>query len=318
MARAVILDADTVTSGDVSLEPLTSLMDTTVFGYTSPDEISKNIGYAEIVLTNKCRITEEVFNNCPNLKFIGLFATGYNNIDTDVARKHGCVVSNVPGYSSDAVAQHTFALILHHFSKIHEYNSYVQNGGWCKSKLFTHFDIPLNELSGKTIGIIGYGAIGKSVTRIAIAFGMKVLVYTRTAPASCEGITICNLHELFKSSDIVTLHCPLNDGTKELINADTLSIMKPTALLVNTSRGGVINENDLAEALKSGKIASAAIDVLTEEPISPDCPLLGLPNCVITPHVAWAPIETRVRLIDLVADNIKAYLDGNPTNNVAG
>ncbi|MCD7732571.1 MAG: D-2-hydroxyacid dehydrogenase [Oscillospiraceae bacterium] len=318
MPRAVILDADTVTSGDVSLEPLTSLVETAVFGFTSPDEIANNIGDAEIVLTNKCRITEEVFERCPNLKFIGLFATGYNNIEIDAAKRHGCVVANVPGYSSDAVAQHTFALIFNHFSKIHEYDDYVQSGSWGKSKLFTHFEIPLNELSGKTIGIIGYGAIGMAVARIALAFNMKVLVYTRTAPSDCDGITVCSLPDLLRNSDIVTLHCPLNEGTKELINAETLSIMKPTALLVNTSRGGVINERDLAEALKSGKIASAAIDVLTTEPISSDCPLLGLPNCVITPHVAWAPIETRVRLIRLVADNIKAYLSGNPTNNVAG
>ncbi|MCD7770824.1 MAG: D-2-hydroxyacid dehydrogenase [Oscillospiraceae bacterium] len=311
MPKAVILDADTVTSGDVSLEPLTSLAETTVYGYTEPDKIATNIGDAEIVLTNKCRITEEVFEACPNLGFIGLFATGYNNIDIESARKHRCVVANVPGYSSDAVAQHTFALILNYFSKIHEYNSYVQSGGWCKSKLFTHFDIPLNELSGKTIGIIGYGAIGKSVAKIALAFNMNVLVYTRTGSSN-------TLDEVLKSSDIVTLHCPLNDGTKELINSETLSMMKPTALLVNTSRGGVINENDLADALKTGKIAFAAIDVLTEEPVSTDCPLLGLQNCVITPHVAWAPIETRVRLIGLVADNIKAYLSGNPTNNVAG
>ncbi|MCC8131812.1 MAG: D-2-hydroxyacid dehydrogenase [Oscillospiraceae bacterium] len=311
MARAVILDADTVTSGDVSLEPLTSLVDTKVFGFTSPDEIASNIGDAEIVLTNKCRITEEVFEKCPGLKFIGLFATGYNNIEIEAARRHSCVVANVPGYSSDAVAQHTFALILNHSSKIHEYNDYVQSGNWGKSKLFTHFEIPLNELSGKTIGIIGYGAIGKSVAKIAMAFNMKVLVYTRTGPSN-------TLEEVLKGSDIVTLHCPLNDGTKELINAETLSMMKPTAMLVNTSRGGVINERDLAEALKTGKIAFAAIDVLTTEPISPDCPLLGLPNCVITPHVAWAPIETRVRLIGLVRDNIRAYLNGSPINNVAG
>ena len=311
MPKAVILDADTVTSGDVSLEPLTSLSETIVYGYTEPDKVATNIGDAEIVLTNKCRITEEVFEACPNLGLIGLFATGYNNIDIESARKHGCVVANVPGYSSDAVAQHTFALILNYFSKIHDYNNYVQSGGWCKSKLFTHFDIPLNELSGKTIGIIGYGAIGKQVAKIASAFNMNVLVYTRTGSKN-------TLDEVLKSSDIVTLHCPLNDGTKELINAETLSMMKPTALLVNTSRGGVINENDLADALKTGKIASAAIDVLTEEPVSPDCPLLGLQNCVITPHVAWAPIETRVRLIGLVADNINAYLSGNPTNNVAG
>ncbi|MCD7822926.1 MAG: D-2-hydroxyacid dehydrogenase [Oscillospiraceae bacterium] len=317
MPRAVILDADTVTSGDVSLEPLSSLIDTKIYGYTSPDEISCNIGNAEIVLTNKCRITEEVFSQCHNLRFIGLFATGYNNIDIGAAKKHGCVVANVPGYSSNAVAQHTMALILHHFSKIHEYNSYVQSGSWGKSKLFTHFDIPLNELSGKTIGIIGYGSIGRAVARIAIAFGMNVLIYTRTAPENPCKITVCSLKELLKNSDIVTLHCPLNDGTRELINAETLSLMKPTAMLVNTSRGGVINENDLAEALQSGKIAAAAIDVLTEEPMSTGCPLMGLPNCVITPHVAWAPIETRTRLIGLVADNVKAYLNGCPINNVA-
>ncbi len=316
MKKAVILDASTVTDGDVSLEPLTSLCSTEVYPLTKEDEVAQKIGDAEIVLTNKCRITKEVFERCPNLKFIGIFATGYNNIDIAAAKERGAVVSNVPGYSTDSVAQHTFALILHYYSSVAKYSDYTSSGEWCYSKLFTHFGPPLFELSGKTIGIIGYGSIGKAVANIARAFNMKVAVYTRTPPKDASGIELMGLEELLRRSDIVTLHCPLTPETEKLINARTLSLMKPSAMLINTSRGGTVDEQALREALDSEKIAAFGADVLTVEPMSKSCPLLGAKNCFITPHIAWAPLETRIRLVELVRENLEGYLSGNIKNNV--
>ena len=317
MKKAVILDAMTVTDGDVSLEPLTSLCDTEVFGYSKPEEVAERIGSAEIVLTNKCRISREVFEKCPNLKFVGVFATGYNNVDIEAAIERGAVVSNVPGYSTASVAQHTFALILHYYSSVSKYSEYTSSGEWCFSKLFTHFGPPLFELSGKTIGIIGYGAIGQSVAKIAKAFGMNVAVHTRTYPKNDGGIEVLPLDELLRKSDIVTLHCPLTKETEKIINERTLSLMKPTAMLINTSRGGTVDEHALRKALDEGKIAAFGADVLTVEPMEKDCPLLGAKNCFITPHIAWAPLETRVRLIGLVKENLEGYLSGNIKNNVA-
>lgn len=317
MKKAVILDASTVTDGDVSLSPLTSLCETEVFDYSSPEEVAERIGGAEIVLTNKCRISREVFERCPNIKFIGLFATGYNNVDIDAARERGVVVANVPGYSTNSVAQHTFALILHCYSSVSKYCEYTSRGEWCFSKLFTHFGPPLFELSGKTIGIIGYGSIGRAVAKIALAFGMKVAVHTRTVPNDAADVELMPLCELLQKSDIVTLHCPLTPQTERLINREALALMKPTAILINTSRGGVIDEMAVREALDSSKIAAFCTDVLTTEPMDKDCPLLGAKNCYITPHIAWAPLETRVRLIRLVRENLEGYLNGNVKNNVA-
>lgn len=316
MKKAVILDAQTVTDGDVSLKPLTSLCDTTVYEYSRPEEVAERINDAEIVLTNKCRISREVFEKCPNLKYIGVFATGYNNVDIDAAKERGAVVSNVPGYSTNAVAQHTFALILHYYSSVSKYADYTGRGEWCFSKLFTHFGPPLYELNGKTMGIIGFGAIGKAVQKIALAFGMKVLVNTRTAPPPSPDYESVTLEQLLRRSDIVTLHCPLTPQTEHIINQQTLSLMKPTALLVNTSRGGTIDEPALRKALDEEKIAAFCTDVLTIEPMSKDCPLLGAKNCTITPHIAWAPLETRLRLIELVRENLEGYLLGNIKNNV--
>ena len=303
--RAVILDADTVTDSDVSLDKISSVLPTVIYGFSADDEIADRISDADVVLTNKCRITKEVFERCPNIKYIGLFATGYNNIDIKEAKARGCVVSNVPGYSTNAVAQHTFALILNRYSSVAAYDQTVKNGDWCYSKLFSYFNIPFFELAGKTIGIVGYGAIGKAVKRIAEAFNMNILVHTRS------------LEELLKESDIVSLHCPLTDETAGLINKDALALMKPSAMLVNTSRGGAVVERDLADALNSGKIAAAALDVLDREPMDVNCPLRNAKNCCITPHIAWAPLETRIRLIDMVSDNLKNYLAGHPANNVA-
>lgn len=315
--RAVILDADTVTGGDVSLEPITAITETEVFGLTPENKVVENIGNAEIVLTNKVRITEEVMKLCPSIKYIGVFATGYNNIDIAAAKERGIVVSNVPGYSTDSVAQHTFALILNYYSSVAAYDKTVKNGEWCYSKLFSYFNIPFYELSGKTIGIIGYGAIGKAVARIAAAFNMNILVNTRTQPADTEGVKMVSLEELMRCSDIVTIHCPLTEKTAELINKDTLALMKTTAILINTSRGGVINEYDLADALNSGRIAAAGLDVLTKEPMELNCPLRTAKNCTFTPHIAWAPLETRQRLIEMVKGNIMSFLSGSPANNVA-
>lgn len=317
MIRTVILDADTVTGGDVSLSPITDICDCEIYGFSTDAELTKRIGDAEAVLTNKCRITREVMDACPNLRFIGVFATGYNNIDIAAAKEKGICVCNVPGYSTDSVAQHTFALILHHYSSVAKYAATVAGGDWVYSKLFTYFDIPFYELSGKTLGIVGYGAIGKKVAKIALAFGMKVLIYTRTAPENDNSVEVVSLDELMTRSDVVTLHCPLTDKTEKMINERTLSLMKEGSLLINTSRGGVIDEPALANALKKGKPAAAGLDVLTLEPMREDCVLRGLDNCYITPHIAWAPKETRDRLIGMVADNVKGYLCGNIINNVA-
>lgn len=317
MIKTVILDADTVTGGDVSLSPITDICDCEIYGFSTDEELIDRIGDAEAVLTNKCRITRKVIDACRNLKFIGVFATGYNNIDIVAAKEKGICVCNVPGYSTDSVAQHTFALILHHYSSIAKYANTVANGDWVYSKLFTYFNIPFYELSGKTLGIVGYGAIGKKVAKIALAFGMKVLIYTRTAPQNDNTVEVVSLDELMTRSDVVTLHCPLTDKTEKMINERTLSLMKEGSLLINTSRGGVIDEPALAAALKSGKPAAAGLDVLTLEPMRENCVLRGLNNCYITPHIAWAPKETRDRLIGMVADNIKGYLCGNIINNVA-
>ena len=225
-------------------------------------------------------------------------------------------VCNVPAYSTNSVAQHTFALILNHFNKIREYADAVDSGAWVNYKLFSYFGIPTFELDGMTLGIIGYGDIGKKVAQIAKAFGMNVLAYTRTPARVDENAKACSLDEVLEKSDVITLHCPLTEQTKELINKDTIAKMKKSVYLVNTSRGGVINERDLADALNSGRIAGAGIDVLTNEPMQENCALRSCKNCTITPHIAWAPKQTRERLLKIVAENIKCYIDGKPQNVV--
>lgn len=315
--KIVVLDSETVTRNDVSLDGIKALGETEIYGYTKNDEIAERIGDADAVICNKCLITAEVFERCGNLKYIGLFATGYNNVDVDAATRHGAVVCNVPSYSTNSVAQHTFAFILNYFNRIAEYNETVQRGDWVNYKLFSYFYIPIQELTGMTLGIIGFGDIGKKVAGLARAFGMRVLAFSRTAEKiTSEGFEAVSLDELLGMSDVVTLHCPLNEGTKELINKESLSKMKKSALLVNTSRGGVVNEQDLADALNNGVIAHACVDVITHEPMREDCPLRGAKNCTITPHIAWAPKKTRERLLEVVCENIKCYIDGKPQNVV--
>jgi len=315
--KIVILDSETVSKNDVSLDGIKALAETEIYGYTKNEDVAERIGDAEGVICNKCMITEEVFEKCTNLKYVGLFATGYNNVDTAAATRHGAVVCNVPAYSTDSVAQHTFAFVLNYFNRIAEYNETVQRGDWVNYKLFSYFYIPIQEISGMTLGIIGFGDIGKKVSEIAKAFGMNVIAYSRTEKKITEaGVEAVSLDELLERSDVVTLHCPLNESTKELINKNTLRKMKKTALLVNTSRGGVINEQDLADALNNGEIAHACVDVITYEPMREDCPLREAKNCTITPHIAWAPRKTRERLLEVVCENIKSYIDGKPQNVV--
>ena len=315
--KIVVLDSETVSRNDVSLEGIKALGKTEIYGYTKNDEIARRIGDADAVICNKCLITAEVFEKCHNLKYVGLFATGYNNVDVEAATRHGAVVCNVPAYSTDSVAQHTFAFILNYFNRIAEYNETVQRGDWVNYKLFSYFYIPIQEISEMTLGIIGFGDIGRKVSEIAKAFGMNVIAYSRTQDKiTSAGVESVSLDELLERSDVVTLHCPLNEGTKELINKETLRKMKKTALLVNTSRGGVVNEQDLADALNNDVIAHACVDVITIEPMSEHCPLRNVKNCTITPHIAWAPKKTRERLLEVVCENIKCYIDGKPQNVV--
>lgn len=314
--KLVILDSETVTRNDVSLDGITSLGESTVHGYTPNDEVAARIGDADAVICNKCLITREVFDACPNLKYVGLFATGYNNVDLKAASDHGAVVCNVPAYSTNAVAQHTFAFILDRYNKVAEYNTTVDKGDWINYKLFTYFGIPTYELSGKTIGIVGYGSIGRQVAAIARAFGMNVVTYTRSPAKVTDGTPCLTLDELLKASDIVTLHCPLYEDNAKMIDARALSLMKPDALLINTARGGLVDEQALADALDNEVIAGACIDTLTFEPMREDCPLYRAKNITITPHIAWAPRETRERLLMRVAENLRAWRDGSPINVV--
>ena len=269
-----------------------------------------------MIICNKTVIDREVMDNAPCLKYIGLFATGYNNIDITAAREHGITVCNAGSYSTSAVAQQVFAYILNHYNAINRYNDYVQNGGWQQSQTFSVLCYPTDELKDKTIGIIGYGSIGKRVAEIALAFEMNVLVYTRT-PKDNSKVKFVSLDELLKSSDIITPHCPLNDESRQMFNKNTFAKMCDGAFFINTARGGIVNEQDLADALKSGKLSGAAIDVLNHEPMSKNCVLKGVSNLIITPHTAWAPLSTRERLLKIVDDNITAFLNGNPINKVS-
>ena len=281
----------------------------------SREELLDTAHEYDMILCNKTIIDKPFNKKAKRLKYIGLNATGYNNIDIACAKEHNITVCNAGSYSTSAVAQQVFAYILNHYNAINCYNDFVQNGGWQQSPTFSVLCYPTDELKDKTIGIIGYGSIGKRVAEIALAFEMNVLVYTRT-PKTDDRVTFASLDELLKQSDIVTPHCPLNEQSHEMFNKETFNKMKNGAFFINTARGGVVNEHDLADALNSGKLSGAAIDVLSEEPMSKNCVLKGVPNLIITPHTAWAPLETRKRLLGIVEDNIKAFLNGTPNNKV--
>lgn len=314
--KIAILEAKTVSKGDVSFEEIYRLGEVAEYPLTPASDVVKNIGDAEAVLCNKTVFNEEVLRACPKLKYIGLCATGYNNIDIKSCNELGITVCNVPAYSTAAVAQQVFSFILHFANKTSEYNKFVKQGGWIKSETFSDFVYPIQELAGKTIGIIGYGSIGRKVAKIAHAFDMKVIVNTRTARQD-SSVRFVSIKELFSAADVITAHCPLNEATNGLICRETLEYCKPSCVIINTSRGAVVNEQELADALNSGKISGAALDVLCQEPMSESNPLLTAKNCIITPHISWAALETRQRLVKIAAENLEAYIEGKPINVVS-
>ena len=313
--KITVLDRCTVTRGDISFAPIEEAGNVTYYDVLPPEKIVSAIGDSDAVIVNKAKITDEIMAQCPNLRFIGLFATGYNNIDTKAASKRGICVCNVPGYSTDSVTQHTFALLLHFAAHADDYARSVANGDWERSETFSYLAFPISELRGKTLGIFGFGTIGKSVATVAKAFGMNVIAYVRR-PTEFEGVTFVDKDTLLSEADYLTLHCPLTDETRGFINRETIAKMKPSAVIINTARGGVIEEEALCEALNENRLRGAGIDVLDIEPMTPNHPYMRAKNCYITPHVAWASFEARTRLISLVAENLKGFRDGKIINCV--
>lgn len=312
--KLTILDGHAVNPGDLSWDRFKPYAQITVYERTPLDQLVSRIGDSDAIFLNKIPITEETLSQCPNLKYIGVLATGYNVIDLEATKRHNITVTNIPAYSTDSVAQHVFAMILHFTNHVAYHNDSVQKGNWVKCPDFCYWDKSLIELKGKTLGIFGYGSIGAKVAEIARAFGMNILCCTRT---SRPGIPVqVSFEELLRRSDFVSLHAPLTEKTANIINKDSLALMKPTAFLINTARGGFIKEEELADCLNQGKIAGYAADVVGEEPMKAGSPLLGAKNCIITPHIAWAPLETRARLQGIAEENLKAYLEGNPINVV--
>lgn len=316
--KIVILDGNALNPGDLSWDPIRQFGELTVYPRTERQEdVIARIGDHEIVLINKVPITEEVFMACPSIKLICVQATGYNVVDCEAAKRRGIPVCNVPSYSTAAVAQFTMALLLEICHRIGHHDRLVHEGKWCESESFCFWDTPQMELAGKTMGIIGFGSIGQAVGRLAKALGMEVITYSRSVrPEGLEIAEYVDLDTLLARSDVISLHCPLFPETEKMINPQTIGKMKDGVILLNTSRGGVIDEQAVAEALKSGKIRAAAVDVVSEEPMRRDNPLLSAPNCIITPHMAWAPMETRMRLMGVVAENIRGFLEGAPRNVV--
>ena len=314
--RIVLTDAQTVTDSLVTADCLKEFGEVVIHGLLRYDEVAEAIADADMVLCNKTLLDAHSLRLAERLQYIGVFATGYNNIDIEYCRGRGITVCNAGSYSTDAVAQQTFALILEHFNNTSRYNQYVQDGRWKRSPTFSPFVYPLSELSGKTLGIVGLGTIGQAVARIAQAFRMNVIAYNRHL-RDVPGVRMVSLDMLLKESDVVTVHCPLNDDSRGMFNRETFMKMKRGAFFVNTARGGVMVEQDLRDALVSGHLGGAGIDVLSVEPMEEDCVLMGVENCIITPHIAWAPLETRLRLMNIVAENIRCYLAHTPQNVVS-
>lgn len=318
--KIVVLDGYALNPGDIDWKPLKEIGECEIYdrtSFTDKKEILERIGDARIVLTNKTPLDEEVLNAAPNLQYIGILATGYNIIDIDAAAKAGITVTNVPAYGTEAVAQFTFALLLEITSQVGLHNRLVHEGKWSSNPDFSFFATPLTELQGKTLGLVGFGRIAQKVAEIGHAFGMKVIFYNhRPRNSKAEWIQQVELNELLSQSDVVSLHVPQTSDTKELINSSSLQKMKNTAILINTARGGLINEQDVAEALNNEQLTAAAMDVAQNEPINEDSPLLAAKNCYITPHIAWAPQETRKRLLDIVVDNLTEFLAGRKQNTV--
>lgn len=311
-----ILDGYTLNPGDLSWDAIKSLGNCTIYDRTTPEEIAARAADAEIVLTNKVVLDAKQIEQLPKLKYIGVLATGYNVVDLEAARKRGIAVTNIPAYSTMSVAQMVFAHLLNVTHHVAHYAEVVGKGVWENCSDFCFYDTPLIELAGKTMGIVGLGNTGMATAKIALAFGMKVIAKTSKSAAQLpEGITPSSLDTLLAESDAISLNCPLTESTKGIINKQTIGKMKPSAILINTGRGPLVNENDLAEALDSGRIAAFCADVLSTEPPSPENPLLKARNCYLTPHIAWATLEARQRLMKIAADNIREFIEGKPLTN---
>ena len=316
--KIVVLDGYTLNPGDISWEGMEAFGDLTVYDRTKAEDVAERIGDAEVVYTNKTPITKETLDACPNVKFIGVLATGYNIVDTAAAKEKGIPVSNIPTYGTAAVSQFAIGLLLELCYHIGELSDAVKAGEWTSNPDWCFWKYPLVELDGKTMGIIGFGRIGQDTGKIAQALGMKVLAYDSFPKKELESETChyADLDTVLGESDVIALHCPLFPDTEGIINKDTIAKMKDGVMIINNSRGPLIVEQDLRDALDSGKVAGAAVDVVSTEPIQMDNPLIGAKNVIITPHISWAPKESRQRLMDIAVDNLKCYVDGKPQNVV--
>ena len=315
--KIVILDGYAANPGDLSWDELKALGECEIYDRTLPSQVLERAAGAEVVLTNKTNLREEQLAALPQLKYIGVMATGYNVVDTEAARQRGILVSNIPAYSTNSVAQLVFAHLLNIAQQVQHHNEAVHNGRWNQSPDFCFWDMPLLELHGLKMGIVGLGHTGLATARIALGFGMEVYAYTSKSPLQLQAeIHKMELNELFRQCDVISLHCPLTDSTRHLVNAERLATMKPTAILINTARGPLIDEAALAAALNAGTIAAAAVDVLSEEPACADNLLLTAKNCYITPHIAWGSSAARQRLMQILIENVKSYQEGKPTNIV--
>lgn len=316
--KIVVLDGKMLNPGDLSWESLRRLGEVTIYDRTANDQIIMRIDDAEMILTNKTPIRKETLDQVGNLRYIGVLATGYDVVDIEYARKKGITVSNVPAYSTNSVAQMVFALLLEICHHVGDHSQKTKDGKWSRSVDFSFFDHPLYELKDKTLGIIGYGQTGRKTAEIAEAFGMNVLVHTRTVDKTLENsrLSFVSLDRLYSESDVISLHCPSTERTKGMIDKASISKMKKGVILINTARGALINEQDLAEALESSQVAYAAVDVLSKEPADINNPLLKAQNCFITPHIAWATKEARQRLMEITVNNIMKFQEGTPVNVV--
>jgi glycerate dehydrogenase len=311
----VILDGYTLNPGDLSWKGFEAFGDVTIYDRTEQQQILSRIGSADIVITNKTPLDADTIAKAPNLKYIGVLATGYNVVNIDAARKRGVVVTNIPTYGTDAVAQFAFALLVELAHHVQHHRDAVKEGRWTSHQDFCFWDYPLIELAGKTMGIIGYGRIGQATARIARAFGMHVIAYDVSQQSGNSDVYV-DLDTLLSESDVISLHCPLFESTRGIINKQSISRMKDGVIILNNSRGPLVVEQDLADALNSGKVYAAGLDVVSEEPIKADNPLLTAKNCLITPHISWAPKESRQRLMDIAVENLKAFLEGKPQHVV--
>ncbi len=312
-----ILDGYALNPGDLSYDCLRQFGELTVYDRTTPEELIARAIDADALLTNKVVLGDKEFAQLPRLRYIGVQATGYNVVDVEAARRHGITVTNIPAYSTASVAQMVMAHLLNIAQSVDYYARENRAGRWGSNPDFCYWDNPLIELAGKQMGIVGLGRTGSAVARLAQAFGMKVVAYTsKPQGALPEGVEKCSLEELFASSDVVSLHCPLTPATQHLVNAEQLALMKPTAILINTARGPIVDEQALAHALNSGALHAAGIDVLCEEPPLEGSPLLTARNCFVTPHIAWATLEARTRLLQICQDNLRAFIEGHPQNVV--